>query len=150
MSLIKQGAKAPDFTLKDQHGKDVSLTDYQGKMVLLSFHPMAFTGVCIDQMRALESRYDELEKKGIVPLGISVDAVPSKGVWAESMMLEKLLILSDFNPLGEVAKAYGNFIDKEGFSGRANVLIGPDGTVIWSKQYDIPELPGLDEVLEQV
>ena len=56
MSLIKQGAKAPDFTLKDQHGKDVSLTDYQGKMVLLSFHPMSFTGVCIDQMRALESR----------------------------------------------------------------------------------------------
>ena len=55
----------------------------------LGFHPMAFTGVCVDQMRELERRYDEFQEKGVVPLGISVDAVPSKNVWSESMMLKK-------------------------------------------------------------
>lgn len=150
MTLIEKGAKAPSFKLKNQRGEDISLDDFKGKKVLLSFHPMAFTGVCIDQMRELESRFDEFEKKGVVPLGISVDAVPSKGVWAESMMLKKLDILSDFHPIGEVAKAYGNFLEDKGFSGRANVLIDEEGKVMWSKQYDIPELPDVDEVLDQV
>lgn len=150
MSLIKKGDKAPDFKLPNQEKKDISLKDFKGKKVLVSFHPMAFTGVCIDQMRELERRYKEFEKKGIVPLGISIDPVPAKGVWAKSLMLEKLDILSDFNPIGEVAKAYGIFLEDKGISGRANILVDEDGKVLWSKQYDIPELPDVDEVLEQV
>lgn len=150
MSLIQPGAKAPAFKLKNQHKEDITLKDFAGKKVLLSFHPMAFTGVCIDQMRELERRFEEFEKKGIVPLGISIDPLPSKAVWAKSLNLDKLSILSDFHPLGEVAKAYGNFLEDKGISGRANVLIDEDGVVNWSKQYDIPELPDVDEVLEQV
>jgi peroxiredoxin len=150
MTLIKKGDAAPDFTLKDQHGNDILLKDFKGRKVYLGFHPMAFTGVCVDQMRELERRYDEFQEKGVVPLGISVDAVPSKNVWAESMMLKKLAILSDFHPFGEVSKAYGNFLDEKGFSGRASVLIDEEGKVIWSKQYEILELPNIDEVLKQV
>ena len=150
MSLIKKGTKAPDFTLKNQHDKEISLKDFAGKKVLLSFHPLAFTGVCNDQMRALEQRYGELEEKGIVPLGLSVDAKPSKTAWAKDLELKQLDILSDFHPLGAVAKAYGNFVEEHGFSGRANILIDESGEVLWSKQYDLPELPDLDEVLAQV
>lgn len=150
MALINLGADAPAFTLKNQHNKDIKLEDFRGKKVLLSFHPLAFTGVCIDQMRQLERRYQEFEEKGVVPLGISVDPTPAKSVWAKSLMLEKLDILSDFHPLGEVARAYGLFLTDKGISGRANVLIDETGKVYWTKQYDIPELPDFDEVLDQV
>ncbi|NMB04400.1 MAG: redoxin domain-containing protein [Tissierellia bacterium] len=150
MALINLGADAPSFTLKNQNNKDIKLEDFRGKKVLLSFHPLAFTGVCIDQMRQLERRYQEFEEKGVVPLGISVDPTPAKSVWAKSLMLEKLDILSDFHPLGEVARAYGLFLSDKGISGRANVLIDETGKVYWTKQYDIPELPDFDEVLDQV
>lgn len=150
MALIKPGEKAPAFTLKNQAGEDVSLEDFKGKKVLLSFHPLAFTGVCHNQMNDLEARFDEFEQKGIVPLGISIDTVPSKDVWGKQLGLKKLDMLSDFYPLGEVAKAYGNYLDDKGFSGRAAVLIDEDGQVLWSKQYDIPEQPDVDEILAQV
>ena len=150
MALINLGADAPSFTLKNQNNKDIKLEEFRGKKVLLSFHPLAFTGVCIDQMRQLERRYQEFEEKGVVPLGISVDPTPAKSVWAKSLMLEKLDILSDFHPLGEVARAYGLFLSDKGISGRANVLIDETGKVYWTKQYDIPELPDFDEVLDQV
>ena len=52
--MIAVGAKAPDFTLEDQHGNKVSLSDFKGRKVLLSWHPLAWTSVCTDQMRALE------------------------------------------------------------------------------------------------
>ena len=150
MALIKPGEKAPAFTLKNQAGEDVSLEDFKGKKVLLSFHPLAFTGVCHNQMNDLETRFNEFEQKGIVPLGISIDTVPSKDVWGKQLGLQKLDMLSDFYPLGEVAKAYGNYLDDKGFSGRAAVLIDEDGQVIWSKQYDIPEQPDVDEILALV
>lgn len=101
-------------------------------------------------MNDLEARFDEFEQKGIVPLGISIDTVPSKDVWGKQLGLQKLDMLSDFYPLGEVAKAYGNYLDDKGFSGRAAVLIDEEGQVLWSKQYDIPEQPDVDEILAQV
>lgn len=150
MKFLTAGEKAPAFKLKDQFDQVVQLEDYQGKKVLLSFHPLAWTGVCIDQMRALERRYDELSALGVEALGISIDPAPTKAVWAKSLGLKKLKILADFHPLGEMSKAYGIFLEDKGISGRANVLIDEQGNVLWSKQYDIPELPDLDEVLAQL
>ncbi len=148
--FIKAGDTAPEFTLKDQNGEQVSLSSFKGKKVLLSWHPLAWTSVCTDQMRALEREYDKFEKANTVVLGISVDPEPSKSAWAKFLCLKKLRILSDFSPLGKMSAAYGNFIDKLGFSGRANVLIDENGKVIWAKVYDIPQLPDIEEVLKQV
>lgn len=80
------------------------MSDFRGKKVLLSFHPLAWTSVCEKQMKALDERYDELEDLNVVPVGISVDSVPSKLAWSDHMGLRKLRILSDFWPHGEVAK----------------------------------------------
>ena len=52
--MIKKGEKAPNFELNDQNGKSVQLKDFKGKKVLLSFHPLAWTGVCTKQMLSLE------------------------------------------------------------------------------------------------
>ena len=82
---IKVGDMAPDFTLKDQDGKDFTLSAYRGKRVLLSFHPLAWTDVCTKQMVALEQNYATFESLNTVPVGLSVDAAPSKKAWADNM-----------------------------------------------------------------
>lgn len=148
--FIKVGAKAPSFTLKDQDGNRVSLSDFKGKKVLLSWHPLAWTSVCMDQMRSIERNYDRFTAANTVVLGLSVDPEPSKSAWAKVICLKQLRILTDFHPLGQTSNDYGIFIEKNGFSGRANVLIDEEGTVIWAKNYDIPQLPDIEEVLKQV
>ncbi|MDD3626731.1 MAG: redoxin domain-containing protein [bacterium] len=150
LKIISIGVPAPDFKIKNQNEKEVTLSEFKGKKVLLSFHPLAWTSVCRDQMLSLEKNYDIFEKFNTVPLGISVDSVPCKKAWAESMGLKHLQILADFWPHGTVAKLYENFIDKLGISGRANILVGKDGNVIWAKVYPIKELPNINEVIEAI
>jgi len=121
--MIEIGSEAPDFALKDQNGKTVRLSSLKGKKVLLSFRPLAWTVVCHDQMRSLEENHLRFDELNMVALGIGVDSVPSNKAWAESMEIKNTRLLSDFWPHGEVAKAYGIFRDKDGFSERANILI---------------------------
>ena len=146
----KIGSKGPDFALKDQDGNEVRLAGLRGRRVLLSFHPLAFTGVCTKQMKALERNMDRFGRLGVVPLGLSVDARPSKHAWAKEMGLRRLRILADFHPKGAVAKRYGVYLDDKGISGRANVLLDEAGRVVWFKLYDIPQLPDLKEVFAAI
>ena len=143
---MEVGEKAPDFVLKDQNGEEFRLNDFRGRKVLLSFHPLAWTGICEKQMKALEENHERFERLNVVPVGISVDSVPTKKAWAEHIGLKKLRILSDFWPHGEVAKLYGLFREKNGFSERANVLVDEEGKVVFLKVYPIREVPDLEEV----
>ena len=148
--IIKVGEKAPDFTLKDQSGADVALSDFHGKKVLLSWHPLAWTSVCTDQMRDLERNYRRFEEKDVVVLGMSVDSAPSKSAWAKVLLINNVRILADFHPLGKVAKAYGVFSEEYGASKRANILIDEKGNVSWVKKYEIRMLPDVEEVIAQL
>lgn len=145
--LIQLGAMAPDFKLQDQNGETVTLSKFKGQKVLLSWHPLAWTSVCTDQMRSLDRNFDRFAQKNTVILGVSVDPLPSKAVWAKALTLKHIKILSDFLPLGEVAKAYGIFSEEHGASKRANILINEVGMVIWAKKYEIRTLPDVEEVL---
>ncbi|MDI3537658.1 MAG: hypothetical protein PWR12_1010 [Eubacteriaceae bacterium] len=145
--IIKLGAMAPDFKLPDQDGNFVSIKQFAGKRILLSFHPLAFTSVCTDQMRSLDRNVERFEKYNTIVLGMSVDPLPSKSVWAKALSLKNIKILSDFNPLGAVARDYGVFSVEHGASKRANILIDENGMVIWTKKYEIKTLPDVDEVL---
>lgn len=147
MNDLKIGDTIKDFTLQDQNGKEVSLSDYRGKKVLVSFHPLAFTSVCTDQMRALERNYDTFKEANIEVLGISVDSVPTKKAWAALLSIEKMKILSDFNPFAEVAKQFGTVSEELNSSGRANFLIDEDGKLEWMKVYELSELPDIHELL---
>ena len=148
--IIKVGEKAPDFTLKDQNGVDIALSDFEGKKVLLSWHPLAWTSVCTDQMRDLERNYRSFEEKGVVVLGISVDTAPSKSAWAKVLLLNNVRILADFHPLGKVARSYGLFSEEYGASKRVNILIDEKGIVSWVKKYEIRTLPDIEEVIAQL
>jgi len=83
-----------------------------------------------------------------VPLGLSIDSVPCKKAWAKSLGIEKLDLLSDFWPHGEFAAGLGLFIDKFGFSERANVILDEQRKAIFVKVYPLKELPNLDEILD--
>ena len=141
------GDKAPDFILNDQDSKEFNLSDFKGKNVLLSFHPLAWTGVCAKQMKSLESNFDEFEKLDTIAVGINVDTIPSKKAWADSLGLKNTRILSDFWPHGKVAKLYGLFRENEGFSERANILINDNQEIEFIRIYELGELPDINEIL---
>jgi peroxiredoxin len=147
---FKVGEKIPEFELSDHNDQEVSLKKFPGKNVLLSFHPLAWTRVCRLQMEALEKHYQEFIDNNTVPLGISVDPVPSKKAWAENLGLENLKLLSDFWKHGEFADKLGIFYENKGISGRVNILVDDSGKVLWSKVYDIHQEPDIKEVLEAV
>jgi peroxiredoxin len=143
---IKVGEIAPGFKLSDHHGEDVTLSALKGKKVLLSFHPLAWTGVCAKQMKALDDNFEWFEKQNVIPFGISIDSVPTKEAWARELDIKRLRLLSDFNPFGAMAKSYGLFRDEDGFTERANVIIDEEGKVAFVKVYDLPELPDPEEI----
>ena len=145
---IKIGDKLNDFSLKDQNGKDIKLSELRGKKVLLSFHPLAWTAVCAIQMKSLEDNRADFEKLNIVPLGLSVDAPPAKKSWAKELGIANISLLSDFWPHGGLAKELGLFRDKDGISERANILLDEEGKVIWMKVYPLHEVPDIKEILD--
>ena len=146
--LIEPGQKALSFLLKDNRGKDVRLEDFEGKRVLLSFHPLAWTSVCADQMKALEAGRERFDGLNTVALGFSVDSVPSKNAWAKSLGVEHTQLLSDFWPHGKVAGDYGLFRAADGFSERANIVLDEAHKVFFVKLYEIPQLPDLEEIFQ--
>ncbi len=148
MEIVRVGTAAPRLALKDQDGDLVNLTTLQGKRVLLSFHPLAWTEVCRLQMQALEAKATDFTRLGTVPLGVSVDPVPCKKAWAEAIGIEKTRLLSDFWPHGRAATALGLFREKQGFSERAAVILDEKGVVRFVKVYPLKELPDLDEQMK--
>jgi peroxiredoxin len=146
--MIEIMSKAPDFSLKDHNSKTVKLSSFKGKKVLLSFRPLAWTVVCHDQMRLLEENHLRFDELNTVALGIGVDSVPSNKAWAQSMDIINTRLLSDFWPHGEVAKLYGLFREKDGFSERANIIIDEGQKVIFAKVYPTAQLPDFQEILK--
>lgn len=148
MKTISVGEIAPDFSLKDNRDQVVQLSSFKGKKVLLSWHPLAWTGVCTDQMRSLEVNAAAFEKLNTVPLGLSVDSAVSKKAWSAVILVSSISLPADFWPHGKVAQEYGIFNEKFGFSERANIIIDEKGVVEWVKVYPMKQLPDIQEVLQ--
>jgi peroxiredoxin len=148
--MIGVGSKALDFALKDHNGKTVRLSDFKEKKVLLSFRPLAWTTVCHDQMRLLEENRFRFDELNTVAFGVGVDSVPSNKAWAQSMDIKNTGLLSDFWPHGKVAKSYGVFREKDGFSERANIIIDETQKVVFIKIYPTSQLPDFEEILNHL
>jgi peroxiredoxin len=145
--VVSVGNRVRDFSLPDQDGKQVRLSSLRGKRVLLSWHPLAWTSVCAQQMKALEKNRKSFARLGAVALGLSVDTVPSKAAWAASLKIKETRMLSDFWPHGKAAKALGIFRKLEGISQRANIILDEAGRVVFVKVYPIKQLPDIEEIL---
>ncbi len=145
--MIPIGSTVPDFTLKDQNNKNVKLSKFNGKKVILSFRPLAWTPICHDQMRSLEENFEHFEKHNTIAFGLGVDSVPSNKAWANSMGIIKTKLLADFWPHGKVANLFGVFRETDGFSERANIIIDESQKVIFTKVYPTNQLPDILELL---
>jgi peroxiredoxin len=146
--MIEAGQRAPEFTLPDQDGNEVSLSDFHGETVVLAFYPADFSPVCTDQLSVYQEVLGELERRGVKLVGISVDSA-----WAHKAFQRELGVtfplLADFHPKGEVAKAYGVYLEDRGLSARALVMVGPDGQVRWAYRTPSPlEIPGANLIFD--
>jgi len=127
---LEAGTAAPDFTLKDQNGNDVSLSSFRGERnVVIVFYPFTFTGVCQGELCALRDDLSEYESASAQVLAISCDSRHAQKIWAEQQGFT-FPVLSDFWPHGEVARAYGVFNEQLGCANRATFVIDTDGVVV--------------------
>jgi peroxiredoxin len=145
--MIEPGARAPDFTLRDQDGKEVSLADFPDRTVVLVFYPADFSPTCTDQLSVYQEVLPELEEQGATLLGVSVDSAFCHKAFREHLGID-IPLLADFHPKGEVARAYGVYSDDHGVSGRALVMVGPDGVVRWTHMSNPLEVPGANLIFD--
>ena len=150
---IVEGRKAPDFTLPDQRGKAVSLSDFKGRDVVVYFYPKDDTPGCTKEACGFRDHWKDLQKADVVVLGISADDAASHTKFAAKYRLP-FPLLSD--PDRKVMEAWGAYGDKVLYGKktkgviRSTVWVGPDGTVRkhWARVADAAKHPA--QVLERL
>jgi peroxiredoxin len=145
--MIEPGAEAPDFSLPDQDGNEVTLGDFAGRRLVLAFYPLDFSPTCTDQLSLYQEVLGEIEGKGAALVGISVDSKYAHRAFRERLGLT-MPLLADFNPKGAVSRAYGAWIEEADHGNRSLVLI-EDGVVRWSYAAPSPaEIPGANLIFD--
>jgi peroxiredoxin len=146
--VIAPGSKAPDFSLPDHDGNQVSLSDFAGRKLVLAFYPLDFSPVCSDQLSLYQEVLEEIEAKGASLVGVSVDSSFAHHAFRKHRGLT-MTLLSDFNPKGEVSRAYGAWIEEVDHGNRSLVLIDEAGVVTWAHASPTPlEIPGANLIFD--
>jgi peroxiredoxin len=133
---VEIGDVAPEFTLRDHHNVEISLSMMQGKAVLLVFYPLAFTGVCTGELTAIQSEVAAFQNERTQVVAVSVDSPYALRAFADREGLQ-FPMLSDFWPHGRVARSYGVFDAVAGVATRATFLIDATGVVRWKVVNDL-------------
>ncbi|MEI5675518.1 MULTISPECIES: peroxiredoxin [unclassified Nocardioides] len=150
MTGLELGGPAPDFTLRDQFGQDVTLSSYRGtKAVAILFYPYAFSGVCTGEMAGVRDRLAEFLTFDTEVLAVSCDPMFALRAFADSDGLN-FPLLSDFWPHGDVARAYEVFDERSGSARRSSYVVDREGNLRWSVHNAMPEGRDLDEHLRQL
>ena len=150
MTGLELGGLAPDFTLRDQFGQDVTLSSYRGKKaVALIFYPFAFSGVCTGEMAGIRTRLADFLTFDSEVLAISCDPTYTLRAFADADGLN-FPLLSDFWPHGEVSRAYDVFDEARGAPRRSSYVLDKEGTVRWAVHNANPDGRDLDEHLRQI
>jgi peroxiredoxin len=127
---LSVGQTAPNITLKNTEGEVISLSDFRGKKVVLVFFPFAFTGICTAELCAIRDNADNFIDDETVVVSISCDSSPTLKNFKEQENFSHIL-LSDFWPHGEVARAYGVFLEERGMATRGTFVIDREGVIQW-------------------
>ena len=149
---IQTGSPAPEFTLKSSDLKDVSLTDFKGKKVVLHFFPLAFTGVCTAQLCTMRDNFGYYDGVNAVILGVSVDSPFTLAKFKEENNYQ-FELLSDFNK--DVSASYGALYESlygmNGVSKRAAFVIDEEQNIIYAEVLEsASDLPNFDAIAEAV
>ncbi len=145
--ILKAGVEAPDFTLPVTADQKISIKEFKGKPLILAFYPADFSPVCSDQISLYNEILPEFKKFNAEIFGISVD-----GYWCHTAFKGQnhihFLLLSDFEPKGDVSKKYGVYNEETGTSERALFVIDKDGKIFWSFLSPVGDNPGADGILD--
>jgi glutaredoxin-dependent peroxiredoxin len=150
---IQPGQPAPQFTLVSSDKKEISLSDFKGKKVVLHFFPMAFTGVCTTQLCTMRDSFGYYEGVNAQILGISVDSPFTLAKFKEENSYQ-FPLLSDFNKT--VSPAYGAWYEEfvlglKGVSKRAAFVIDEEQKVIYAEVLESAgDLPDFNAIAEAV
>lgn len=127
---VEPGQEAPDFTLKDQDGNEVTLSSLRGSQnVVIVFYPFTFTGVCEGELCSLRDDLSDFDAVKAQVLAVSCDSRHSQKQWATRQGFT-FPVLSDFWPHGAVARAYGVFNEQLGCANRATFVVDTEGKVV--------------------
>ncbi|GAB3079912.1 MULTISPECIES: peroxiredoxin [unclassified Phycicoccus] len=152
-SPLAVGDIAPDFTLKDQNGQDVTLSSFRGdKFVVVVFYPFAFSGICTGELCEIRDNLGAFVSDDVQVLGISTDHMFTQRAWADKEGYF-FPLLSDFWPHGAVAQSFGVLHEGAGAAVRGTFLIDREGVVRWSLVNEIGQardFTGYHEALREL
>ena len=143
---LPAGVPAPDFTLQATPDQKVSLADFRGKPVILAFYPEDWSPVCSDQLALYQELLPEFARFDAELIGISVDGIWCHLAFAKDRNLH-FPLLSDFEPKGEISRAYNAYRASDGTSERALFVIDANGSIRWSYVSPVGINPGADGIL---
>jgi len=143
---LAAGTEAPGFALHSSPDQTVSLGDFRGHPVVLVFYPADWSPVCGDQLALYNEVLQEFSRHGAQLLGLSVDGPWCHAAYARDRKLH-FPLLADFEPKGDVARAYGVYRQQDGVSERALFVIDGEGTIFWSYVSPVGVNPGADGLL---
>jgi peroxiredoxin len=142
------GTRAPDFALPGASGVSLRLKALLDKPLVLAFYPLDWSPGCSQQLDLYQDERSAFEKRGARLIGISVDSIYSHGAWAAVRGLE-MPLLSDFQPKGDVARAYQVYREKDGFSDRALFVIDTSGVIRYAHVSPyIHHVPDIEELFQ--
>ncbi|PWS30537.1 redoxin domain-containing protein [Pedobacter paludis] len=151
---LQVGDQAPDFKLYSSDLTEISLAAFKGKKVIIHFFPMAFTGVCTEQLCTMRDNFSYYEGIDAQVLGVSVDSPFSLAKFKEEQKYQ-FPLLSDFNK--EVSKAFGAYYDEflfglKGVSKRGAFVIDEEGKIIYAEVLEdareLPDFKAINEALK--
>jgi peroxiredoxin len=145
--MLQKGDKAPGFSLYATPDQHFALEELKGKNVILAFYPADWSPVCSDQMALYNEMLKIFSKQDAALLGISVDSKWCHLAFAQSRNLH-FPLLADFEPKGDVSKAYGVYNETEGECNRALFVIDKEGIIAWSYLSPTAINPGADGILD--
>ena len=140
--MIKINSQAPEITSKAFHdgkNKEIKLSDYRGKWVILFFYPADFTFICPTELGDIADRYDEIKSLNTEVLSVSTDTVFVHKAWHDkSDTIKKIVFPMLADPTAKICKDYETYIDSDedaGLSNRATFIINPEGKIAhaWPK-----------------
>lgn len=143
---LPQGTQGPDFTLPSSPDTELRLSALQGRPVILVFYPADWSPVCGDELALYNELLPEFQRHEAEVLGISVDGPWCHRAYAEARHLA-FPLLADFEPKGEVSRAYGAYRAGDGFSERALFVLDRDGVIRWSYVSPVDVNPGAEGIL---
>ena len=144
---LNVGDQAPNFELIDGAGETVRLSDFSGQKVIVVFYPLAFSGICQNELNDYNAKADRIKAAGAKVLGISIDSFFTVNAFAEAIDLDdSITLLSDF-PDHSAGESYGAYNSETGFNERLTVVVDEGGKIIYKVHNPAPDRRNEEEAL---